>query len=173
MAPHPPDARKTIGGIAHQRQVVWNRLRRDAELLPDPLGVTHLAGAAVELHYAVPVHHLREILDGRADQDLPDTRVGGRPLRRGGQGVVRLVLHGFPDDDAKRLERLLERMELAEEGRIDALAGLVAGPQVIPERLDDVIGGNPDVRRALLEQRDRRAEDTANRTHLVAVSVQG
>ena len=47
----------------------------------------------------------------------------------------------------ERGERLLEQRELREQVGIDAGAGLVAGPQAVAERLDDVIGGDADVAR--------------------------
>jgi len=34
---------------------------------------------------------------------------------------------------------------IATEGRVDAVTGLIVGPQLISKRLDDVIGGNTDV----------------------------
>ena len=46
---------------------------------------------------------------------------------------------------------------------------LVAGPQVVAERLDDVVGGDADVGGAVLEQLEHRAGDPAGRRHLPAV----
>ena len=59
------------------------------------------------------------------------------------------------------VERHLERMELREQRRIDAFAGLVAGPLVIAERLDDVVGGDAQVGRACLEHREHGVEHPA------------
>ena len=55
------------------------------------------------------------------------------------------------DRDAHRDQRLLERMELRAQRRLDAGAGLVARPELVAERLDDVIGRDADVRRAALD----------------------
>ena len=71
--------------------------------------------------------------------------------RRGSQRVVGLELDHRPHGHAHRGERFLERMELRPQRRLDALAGLVAGPQIVAERLDDVIGRDADVRRAALD----------------------
>src|SRR5262249_38675210 len=49
---------------------------------------------------------------------------------------------------------------------VQALAGLVAGPQPIAERLDDVIRGDPQMGRAALEQAQHRHDDTAHRLQL-------
>ena len=56
------------------------------------------------------------------------------------------------------VERGLERMELIPQRRVDAVAGLVAGPELVAERLDDVVGGDSDVGRALLEHAQHRAD---------------
>src|SRR5207247_7481615 len=45
----------------------------------------------------------------------------------------------------------LQRMELSEKRRLDALARLVIRPDTIAKRLDDVIGRDPDVSRSLLD----------------------
>ena len=66
-----------------------------------------------------------------------------------GERVVGLELDHRPDDHAHRRERLLERLELRPQRRLDAVAGLVARPEVVAERLDDVVGRDADVRRAL------------------------
>ena len=46
----------------------------------------------------------------------------------------------------------LERVELGHERRIHTLARLVAGPQLVSERLNYVIGGHPHVRGARLDR---------------------
>jgi hypothetical protein len=38
------------------------------------------------------------------------------------------------------------------QGRLDAVAGFVAGPKLVAKRFDDVIGRDADVRAALLDQ---------------------
>ena len=55
-------------------------------------------------------------------------------------------------------ERFLQRVELREQRRLDAVAGLVAGPEVVAKRLDDVIGRDADVRRALLDHLQHRLQ---------------
>ena len=67
---------------------------------------------------------------------------------RGGQRIVGLELDHRPDHETRRLQRLFEQRELRQERRIDSGAGLVAAPQPVAERLDDVIGRDADVRRA-------------------------
>ena len=86
--------------------------------------------------------------------------------RRRGERVVGLELDHRPDGNAHRRERVLEWMKLGGEGRLDAGRGLVAGPEVVAERLDDVVGGDADVRLAVLDDLEHRlqhADDRAER----------
>ena len=80
-----------------------------------------------------------------------------------GKRIICLELLHRPDDDAHRLEGLLEWMELAEKRRLDALARLVSGPEVVPKRLDDVIGRDADMRRAALQHLQHRVQDAGYR----------
>jgi hypothetical protein len=41
---------------------------------------------------------------------------------------------------------------LSDEIRIDPVAGLVSGPELIAERFDDVIGGDANVANAAVDQ---------------------
>ena len=65
-------------------------------------------------------------------------------------------------------------MELLQECRIDPLAGLVAQPKIVAERLDHVIRRDPDVSRPLLEHLQhglQHADDRAVRTVLSLVEA--
>ncbi|TIM63371.1 MAG: hypothetical protein E5Y60_25400, partial [Mesorhizobium sp.] len=42
-------------------------------------------------------------------------------------------------------------VELGEQCRLDAIAGLVAGPELISERFDYMVGGHPNMRGAILD----------------------
>ena len=102
--------------------------------------------APIQLDDARAADALREILVGRADQHALDARVRGGRCRRRRQRIVGLELDHRPDGDAERRQRLFEQRELREEVGVDALAGLVAGPQIVAERLDHVVGRDADVR---------------------------
>ena len=91
--------------------------------------------------------------------------------RRGRERVVRLELHHRPDDDARRREGLFEQWELRQQVGFDAFAGLVAWPQFVAERLDDVIGRNGDVRGTALDHAQHRREHASNRGDLAAVRI--
>ena len=125
-------------------------------------GVAHLSAPAIHLHDAIAHDALREILVGRPDADLLDARIGGREMRRRGQRVVGLELDHRPRDDAHGDERLFERVKLRPQRGLDAFARFVAGPQIVAERLDDVIGGNADVRDAAFEHLHDRPEHSGD-----------
>ena len=83
-----------------------------------------------------PTTHCARSLSGVQMQTLSTVASALGDARRRGERVVGLELDHRPDDDAHRGERVLERMELREQRRLDAGRGLVAGPQVVAERLD-------------------------------------
>jgi hypothetical protein len=69
--------------IAHKRQIVWYRYRRDAEF-GDHAGL--IAGdplPAIQLHDTSAAHALGEILVRRADDHAFDTRISSGRDRRG------------------------------------------------------------------------------------------
>ena len=51
-------------------------------------------------------------------------------------------------------------MELREQRRLDAFAGLVVRPEFVAKRFDDVVGGDADMRGALLEHLQHRLQYT-------------
>ena len=119
----------------------------------------------------VAAHALGEVLVRRADNHAVDTRITRRRRRRGGERIVRLELHHRPDDDAGRREGLFEQRELRQQVRFDACAGLVAWPQPVAKRLDDVIGRNSDVRGAAADHAQHRRDDASDRGDLAAVPI--
>ena len=116
------------------------------------------AASAIHLHDAIADDALREILVRRPDAHLLDPRVLRREMRGRRERIVGLELDHRPRRHAHRRERLFERVELRPQRRLDAFAGLVAGPEIVAERLDDVIGGHADVRRPVLEHLHDGAE---------------
>jgi len=83
-------ARKAVGAVADQGQVVGNRLGHDSEFLDDTGLIPNDAVAAIQLHDARAHNALPEILVGCADHDLVD-RGFARGLGGGrGEGVIRL-----------------------------------------------------------------------------------
>src|SRR5712691_1083752 len=53
-------------------------------------------------------------------------------------------------------------MELCEQGRFDALTGLVLRPEIIAKRFDDVISRDSDVRRSVLDHLCNRMENAGH-----------
>ena len=92
--------------------------------------------------------------------------------RRRRQRVVGFELDHRPHRDAERLRPSSSSGNCAKQLRRHAAARLVAGPQVVAERLDHVVGGDADVGRALLEHPQHRAEHATDRRDLHAVGVE-
>ena len=147
-----------VGGVADEREVVGDQRRVDAELLAHAGGVADRLGAAIHLHDAIAAHALREVLVRRPDADLLHALVGVGERGRGGECVVGFELDHRPHGHAHRGERFLERMKLRPQRGLDAVAGLVAGPEVVAERLDDVIGRDADVRGAAFDHLEHGVE---------------
>ena len=129
----------------------------------------HGAAAPVELHHAVGHHALGQVLVRGADDHLVHGRVvpghgGGR-----GEGVVRLEVDHRPHRHAERRHRVLEQLKLGAQFGGHAGAGLVPGPEVVAEGLDDVVGCHPDVGGAVGEHPEQREHDAARRADLGAV----
>src|SRR5262249_35509428 len=155
-----------VGAVADQCEPVRNRRGRDAELAAHSVLVSHFACATVELDDPAATDALRQILVRRAHDDLLDTAVALGHRGRRGERVVGLQLDHGPDNHAERSQRIFHRLELREQQRIDSLAGLVPGPERVPEGLDDVIGGDAHVRGAALEHAEDRPDDPAHRSEL-------
>ena len=106
----------------------------------------------------VPRTHWARSLSGVQNNHAFDTRIASRRHRRGSERIVRLKLHHGPDDDAGCRQGLLERSELRQQVAVDAGAGLIARPQIIAERLDDVIGRNGNMGGAVADHAQDRCE---------------
>src|SRR5690606_39275641 len=65
--------------------------------------------------------------------------------------------------------QIFDQAELGEQVLVDPRAVLVGGPQVVAERLDDVVGGHADVGGTLLDHGEHRPRDASRRSHLTAV----
>ena len=112
----------------------------------------------------IAAHALTQILVDRPDAHALDARVQSRDSRSRCERVVGLELDHRPGDDTHRDQRFLERPELGLQHRLDAIARLVAVPQIIAEGFDHVIGGDADVRRAALDHLQhalQHADDSA------------
>ncbi len=165
------EPREPVRTVADEGEVIGDGRGADAELCHDTGLVDQEVLAAIELDDAGARDALPEVLVGRADDHLLDAGVVPRHGRRTGQRVVRLELDHRPDHHAERGERLLERPRLGPQVGVDALAGLVPGPQLVAEGLDNVIGRDPDMGGAVAQQLQDRTEHAPDGCHLVAGRV--
>ena len=125
----------------------------------DAVLVADLVGPPVPLDDPRPAHALCQVLVGRADHDLRDLGIGRRRPGGARKRVVGLELDHGPDGDPARGHDLFQQRELREQMGVDPGAGLVAGPEIVAERFDDVIGGDGDVGCAGLEQARQGSRD--------------
>ena len=98
-----PDECQLVGDRSRARRRTWPRPR-----LPRRTSPLRRSSWTTRL----PTHTLGQVLVGRADEDLLDTRDRLRPRRPHGQRVVGLELDHRPHHHAQRLERLLQERKL-------------------------------------------------------------
>jgi len=101
---------------------------------------------------------------------------GSAAVRAGGgrDRVVGFEVDHRPRDQAERLGRALRHLELTEQSRVDIVTGLVAGEQLVPERLDHVIECDATVRdRSGTQDERERAQEDARRPDLDAIVLCG
>ena len=156
-------SRVAVGGVADEREIVGDERRTDPELRLHARRVANLAAAAIHLHDAIADDALREVLVGRPDAHLLDALVRRRKMRGRRQRVIRLQLDHRPCRHSHRRQKLFEGVKLRPQRRIDSFAGLIAGPKLVAERLDDVVGGHSDVRRSFIQHLHDGAEHSRHR----------
>src|SRR5207245_6957255 len=104
-----------------------------------------------DLILPITQHARRQSLVWCPEAELLHAVVLRRDLRRGCERVVGLQVGHWPYRHAHDGERLFERVELREQRGVDALSGLVIGPQIVAKRLDDVVGRHAEVSGPLLD----------------------
>src|SRR6266853_3158365 len=147
----PRNARIPVCGVTNQGEEVRDQMRRHSEFLAHTLRIAYDFRLAVHLNHPLATHALRQILVGCPDAYLAYPVVFGGESRRGGERIVGFQLDHGPYRHSQRAERILERMKLREQCRLDAVTGLVVGPKSITEGFDDVIGRNSQMRRSFLD----------------------
>ena len=167
----PRESGIAIGRIADKRQVIGNRLGRDAELRDHTGLVACRSRSPIHLHDTRAADRLRQVLVGRADQDALYSRIGRSGFGSCRQRIVGFEFHHRPDRDAEGRQRLLQQRELREEIRRNARSGLVARPEVVAERLDHMVGCDANVRHADLHEAEKRCEHAADGPHLAAITI--
>ncbi len=163
---------EAVGAVPDQGEIVRDRGGRDAELGSDRRFIDVPGVAAVELHDAGVTDALAEVLVGGADDGALDAGIGGGHRGAGREGVVGFELHLGPDRDAEGAQGVLDQGELSQERRFDSGAGLVAGPEIVSKRFDDVIGGDTHMGGALLEELQDGADDAAGGAHVNPIGVE-
>ena len=167
------NAREAVGAVPDQGQVVGDAGGPHAELRHHPILVAHLVLPPVPLHDPPAHDTLRQVLVRSADVHAFHPGVAGRPRRPRRQPVIGLQLFHGPDLYPHRPQRVLEGVELGQKVGVDAVARLVAGPEVVAEGLDDVVRGDGHVGRAALQHAEKRGQHAAQTAHGSPGGVQG
>ena len=115
---------------------------------------------------------LTEVLVDGADHRPAHPVVVAGDAGRGRQAVVGLLLDHRPHRDAEGAQAVFQERELRQQLGRHALAGLVPDPEVVAERLDDVIGGHAHVGGALFHHHQHGAEHAPGGGDLHAVGIQ-
>ena len=159
------EPRDPVRRIADEREQVGNDCRHDAELRADARLVERDVLPAVPLDDARADHALAHVLVDRADPHLLDALVRRRVRGRRRDRIIGLELDHRPDLQAERRRRTLGERELRDQPFVEALAGLVAGEQVVAERFDHVVERDAAVRDLARAQqhRERAAGTSASR----------
>ncbi len=160
-----------VGGIADEREVIGNRRGPHAELRHHARFVQDHVRAPVQLHDA-------RAADATAPGPCRACRSSTCSTRGSAAAFTAAAASASSASYStigqtvtpSALQRLFEQPELRQEVRVDARAGLVSGPQAIAERLDDVIGGDADVRGAAIDHAEHRADHAAHGADLTAVA---
>ena len=171
LGPPPRDAGKPVRAVADQSEVVGDGGGGHTESLDDHRLVTDESAPPVELDDARSPNHLGEVLVRRADQHSLDPRVLGSLQGRGAQRVVRLQLHHGPNDHAEGAKPILEGFELDAQLSLDPVPYLVTRPEVVAERLDDVVGRHTHVGRAALQHPEHGGHHAPHCRELVPLPV--
>jgi hypothetical protein len=156
------DARHVVDGIADERQVIDDPLRRHAELLLHARGVEPFVAHRVD-ERDVLVDELREVLVAGRHDGLHSVR--RRPPGERRDHVVRLDALDLDHRPAERPRGLVDRLDLQGEVVGHRLAvGLVLGVHVVAEGLSlGVEHAREIVRMDLLAQRAQHADESADR----------
>ena len=172
----PVDAGIAVGRVADEREVDRGCSAGSTPNFTRTAAASRIAfGAAIHLHDAIAAHALREILVRRPDADLLDALVGARQDAR--RRRARRRPRARPSATPRRPSRPARPPAdgtARSSARLDAFARLVAGPEGVAERFDDVVGGDADVRGAPLDHLQhgvQHADDRAVRRVLAFVEA--
>ena len=122
-----------------------------------------LARPAQHLDDSIAAYTLREVLVRRPDADLLHFLVRCSGARGRGESIVGFQFDHRPDDHTHGAQRLLQRNELSPQCTLDSLASLVARPESVTKRFDDVIGRDANMGRALFDHLQDRVQHARHR----------
>jgi hypothetical protein len=114
---------------------------------------------------------LGKVLVGSANDNLLGARVFQGQRCRSCEGVVGFKLHHWPHNNARCGEDIFKDRKLRKKVRFDPFTGLVTCPELVPKRLDHVVGGNADVRDAFAHHAQHRRKHAAHRPYFASLRI--
>ncbi len=152
-----------IRGVADQRKIVRNQLGTYAKFCSHAIGVPDHLGPSVNLHDAIVAYALRKVFIGRPNANFLHAGIPGRDSGCRGKRIIGLELGHRPYWNPHRQQRVLERLELCTQCRLNSLPRFVPFPKLIAERLDNVIRGDAHIPCSLIEHLQHGIEHAGNR----------
>ena len=145
------DAGIAVGGVADEREIVGYQFRIDAELRSHAVSIANHLASPIDLHDAIPANALRKSLSG-VQMQIFSTRASFDAISAAEANASSASSSIIAQTaNPHRSQCVLERLELRAKRRIDTLSRFVAVPKLVTKRLDDVIGGDADVRGAFVD----------------------
>ena len=153
----------SVRGVADEREVIGNQRGIDAELLADPVGVADLVAlAGPPARRGLRARTARGPC--RASRCRPSRRLRPRDAMRAAEASASSASSSTMGQTATPMAASASSSgwNCASSARSTPCSRLVAGPETVAERLDDVVGRHADVRR--LPSRSSRAPCAARRS---------
>src|SRR6516225_2954498 len=163
----------TIRTVADRGQIVGNRGRLYPELCDYASLVAQDLASAIQLDDTGPHDALAEVLVRSTNDNLSDPLILCCFRRGRSECIVGLEFDHRPHQHSHRLQCLFENWKLRQQCRIDAFASLVTWIEIVPKRLNHMVGRNSDVRCSSPHHRENRSKHTAYRTNLLATGIFG
>ena len=145
------DARVAVRGVTDKGEIVGNQRRLDAELASHPGRIADRLAPPVDLNDAVGANALRQVLVRRPDADLFAT-TGSPSASRAAAASASSASNSVMGQTTTPINVRASSSGSNCASSIGSMPAdvFVAGPHRVAERLDDVVGGDADVRFSLL-----------------------
>ena len=143
----------------------------DPKLLTDASFIPNLSRSTIQLDHPIVLDALGQVLVRSADVYPRNFGELAKRQGRSRESVVGLEFDHWPDYNPHGLERLFKQRELSKETRIDTLARLVPGPEIIAKGLDDMVRRDADMGNSRFKHPSNASQHSACRGDLLTPAV--